>query len=153
MKEISPSSIHDAISCFFPLLPGARWVQPCKENVAGRLFWGLLSTQVCSSGWCHSLSLRSFPSCAGVWLGCSGIAEGEVGSSTWNCSGKAKGAMWKAAGELLVVAQWAMATETSLRLPAPSGQSLALSVAEHFERKVTNFKQTKIRFSPGCGQV
>lgn len=71
----------------------------------------------------------------------------------WSCSGKAKGALWKAAGELAVVAQQAMPTETSLRLPAPPEQSLALSMAERFERKVANFKQTKIRFSPGCGQV
>lgn len=94
-----------------------------------------------------------FQAGAGVWLGCLGTAEGEVGSSMWSCSGKAKGALWKAAGELAVVAQQAMPTETSLRLPAPPEQSLALSVAERFERKVASFKQTKIRFSPGCGQV
>lgn len=32
-------------------------------------------------------------------------------------------------------------------------QSLALSVVEHFEWKVTDFKQTKIMSPAGCGQV
>lgn len=108
----SPSSIHDAVSCFLLLLPGVRWAQPCRENMAGRLFWGLLSTQVCRSGWRQSLSPRSFWAAAGVWLG---TAEGEVGNTTWSCSWKEKGPMWKTAGEL-GVAQRAVPTETSLRL-------------------------------------
>lgn len=94
-------------SFFLPGLPGARRVQPCREDMAGRLVWGSLSSFGALAGVTRCPHAPSRAG-AGVWLGCLGTAEGEVGSSTWHCSGKEKGAMWKAAGELLVVAQRAM---------------------------------------------
>lgn len=120
-------------SCFLPLVPGVRRVQPCRENMAGRLFWGLLSARFAALAGVTRCPHAPSQAGAGVWPGCSGTAEGEVGSSTWNCSGKAKGPCGRQQESCAGGGTAGNAHKTPLRLPAPAEQSPALSMAEHFE--------------------
>ena len=108
VKEISLSSVHRGISWFFPFLSGARWVQSCKDNMAGRLLLGLaLHEEICSSGSRHLAFPTLTPELARrhlAGLRSSGRAEEEVKSSMWKCSGKSKRAVPIAAGELATAA-------------------------------------------------
>lgn len=144
VKEISPSSVHRGICWFFPFLSAARWVQSCKENVAGRLLLGLaLHEEICSSGSRHLAFPTLAPELARrrlAGLRSSGRAEEEVKSSMWKCSGKPKRAVPIAAGELATAAalRWHSGQfpqqPAAPRLFCTGSTELAESCSEHVRK-------------------
>lgn len=148
-RKISPSSIQDAVPSFFQVSlerggcsPAGRtwqegWFGACSPALelwlASLAVPTLLPELVLASGWAAWAQLR------GRWEAARGTA---VGRRRGPCGRQQESCWWWHSGQC---------HRNLLELPAPAEQSLDLSVAEYFERKVTDFKQTNIKF-PGCGQ-
>lgn len=124
VKESSPSSARHGISQFLPFLSGARWVQSCEENVAGRLLLGLSGKRFAAQAGVTSLSTHSLLSWCLAGLRLPGRAEEEEKSSVWKCSGKPKWAVPIAAGELSVATAFQRHNGHFPRRPAAGSRQL-----------------------------